>query len=118
MRGYFVSAAIGTMPSRVITDSYGSSGSMDDEINQLNSIIDCSGTTGDVTTSTTLDTFGQLGDGTIVSEDFNQPSIGYNLLGTTGSQPNLDQFGRAQEMVWAAIGSGDMLDGYAYTRNL
>jgi RHS repeat-associated protein len=108
----------GTNASRVITDSYGTSGSMDDEINQLNSILDGSGTATSVTTSTTLDTFGQMGDGTIVSEDFNQPSIGYNLLGSTGSQPNLDQFGRVQDMVWAAIGSGDLLDGYAYARNL
>jgi hypothetical protein len=114
----------GTNPSRVITDSFGSTSSMDDEINQLNSILDGSGTATDVTTSTTLDTLGQMGDGSIVSEDFNQPSIGYNLMGTTtlpgttDTQPNLDQFGRVQDMVWSAIGSGDMLDGYAYTRNL
>jgi RHS repeat-associated protein len=108
----------GTNPSRVITDSYGTSGSMDDEINQLNSIIDGYGTTSAVTTSTTLDTFGQMGDGSIVSETYNEPNVGYNLLGTTGGTPNLDQFGRVQDMVWAAIGSGDLLDGYAYTRNL
>ena len=102
----------GTNPSRVITDSYGTPGSMDDEINQLDSIIDGSGTASDATTGATLDTLGNLGDGTIVSEDFNQPGVGYNLLGTTGGQANLDQFGRVQDQVWSAIGNGDLLDGY------
>ena len=114
----------GTNTSRVLTDNYGTSGGMDDEINQLDSILDGSGTATSVTTGSALDTFSQMGDGSIVGETFNQPDIGYNLLGSTTptgastAQPNLDQFGRVQDMVWSAIGSGDILDGYGYTRNL
>ena len=69
----------GATTTRTLTYSYGTSGGANDEINQLDSIVN--GTT-------TLDSIGYLGDGTIVSEDYEQPAIGYNLLGTTGGQPN------------------------------
>ena len=46
----------GTDSSRVITDSYGTSGGMDDEINQLEAVVDGSGTADDPTVGDTLDT--------------------------------------------------------------
>ena len=108
----------GTNTSRVITDSYGTPGGMDDEINQLDSIADGSGTANDATTGDTLDTVGHLGDGTIASETYNQPDIGYDLLGTTNGQPNLDQFGRVQNMFWANYANNSQtLDGYGYQFN-
>ena len=63
----------GTAPSRTLTYSYGTIRRHDDEINQLDSIVDD-------TTSETLDSIGYLGDGTIVSENYVQPGVGYNLL--------------------------------------
>ena len=65
--------------------------------------------------ATTLDSIGYLGDGTIVSENYVQPGVGYNLLGTTGGQPNLDEYGRVQDQVWT--NASGMIDGYQYTYN-
>ena len=113
----------GDNASRTITDKYGESGSMDNEINQLDSIIDGTGTTSapgetTVTEGDTLDTVGELGDGTIVSETYNQPNVGYNLLGTTGGAPNMDQFNRVQNEVWSNYGTGLPLDDFGYAYNL
>ena len=63
----------GTDSSRVITDSYGTSGGMDDQINQLEAVVDGSGTADDPTVGDTLDNIGTLGDGTIVSEQYVAP---------------------------------------------
>ena len=63
----------GTDSSRVITDSYGTSGGMDDQINQLDAVVDGSGTADDPTVGDTLDNIGTLGDGTIVSEHTSRP---------------------------------------------
>ena len=109
----------GTNSSRVLTDSYGTSGGMNDEIGRLNAIIDGTGTASNVTTGDTLDTLGYLGTGTIVSETYNQPNIGYDLTGTTDSTPNLDRFGRVENMFWSKYGTGGgVLDGYQYAYNL
>ena len=108
----------GTNSSRVLTYSFGTSGGTDDEINRLGSIVDGSGTLGSVTLGQTLDTVSYLGVATITAETYNEPDIGYNLLGTTGAEPNLDQFGRVADQVWAAYGAGNaMRDGYQYTYN-
>ena len=109
----------GTSDSRVITDSYGTSGEMNDEINQLDSIIDGTGTAADVTTGDTIDSVKHLGDGTLTAETYTLPSttIGYNLLGTTGTSPNMDQFNRVQNMVWANYGAETTLDDFGYLRN-
>ena len=91
----------------MITDSYGTSGGMNDEINQLDSIIDGTGTASDPTTGDAIDTVAHLGDGTLTAETYNQPDVGYNLLGsatnpaTPTSTPNMDQFNRVQNMVWS-----------------
>ncbi len=92
---------------------------MNDEINQLDSIIDGTGTATDVTTGDTIDTVAHLGDGTLTAETYTLPSttIGYNLLGTTGGTPNLDQFNRVQNMVWANYGTDATLDGFEYLRD-
>ena len=112
----------GTDDSRVITDSYGTSGGMNDEINQLDSIIDGTGTAADPTTGDTIDTVAHLGDGTLTAETYTLPSttIGYNLLGTTTTggvtTPNMDQFNRVQNMFWKNY-AGTTLDGFEYLRN-
>jgi hypothetical protein len=99
----------GDNDSRVITDSYGTSGSMDDQINQLDAILDGSGTADVPTVGDVLDTIGTLGDGTIVSEQYVAPQVGYNLLGTTTiggvATPNMDQFNRIQNLIWAGYGT-------------
>ena len=104
----------------MITDSYGTSGEMNDEINQLDSIIDGTGTADDATTGVTLDTVAHLGDGTLTAETYDQPNIGYNLLGTTTisgvATPNLDQFNRVQNMFWKNY-AGTTLDGFEYLRD-
>ena len=110
--------------SRVLTDSYGATGSTNDEINRLDSILDGTGSLDTspptVTTGQNLDTLGYLGTSTITAETYpDEPNIGYDLLGTTGGTPNLDQFNRVQNMVWSNYGnSNQMLDGYGYTYNL
>ncbi len=115
----------GTSDSRVITDSYGTTGEMNDQINQLDSIIDGTGTFGSPpTTGDTIDTVAHLGDGTLTGETYNLPSttISYNLLGTTTiggvATPNLDQFNRVQNMVWSKYGTDpSTLDGFEYLRD-
>ena len=102
----------GETAARTLTYSYGTSGT-NDAINQLDSILDGTTSGGVVTAGGTLDGIGYLGDGTIVSEDYDVPGVGYNLLGTTGGQSNLDQYGRVQDQVWT--NSTGMIDGYQYT---
>ena len=50
-----------------------------------------------------------MGDGSITAETYNQPDIGYNLLGTTTiagvATPNLDQFNRVQNLIWSNYGT-------------
>ncbi len=95
----------GTDSSRVITDSYGTSGGMDDQINQLDAVMDGDGTADDPTVGDALDTISSMGDGTITAETYNQPDVGYNLLGTTGGTANLDQFNRIQNLIWSNYGT-------------
>ena len=110
----------GTSDSRVITDSYGTSGGMNDEINQLDSIIDGTGTASDVTTGDTIDTVAHLGDGTITAETYYQPNIGYNLLGTTTIGGHESEYGPVQPCTKHGLGElrcGTTLDGFEYLRN-
>ncbi len=92
---------------------------MNDEINQLDSIIDGTGTADDATAGDTIDTVAHLGDGTFTGETYNvwSTTIGYNLLGTTGGTPNLDQFNRVQNMFWQNYGTDTTLDGFKYLRS-
>ncbi len=121
---YPTTAVNTTNPSRVLTDSYGASGT-DYEINQLDSIIDGTGTAASPTLGATLDTLGYLGSGAIVSEEYTGSiglDIGYNLLATTDrsdQKPDIDQFGRVVDQVWNDYATGgNLLDGYQYTYNL
>ena len=114
----------GTNASRVLTDSYGSaqrheqrdqSTRFDHRRHGHHRQRDGLGAT--------LDTLGYLGDGAIVSETYsgpgNEPNVGYNLLGTTSGQPDLDRFGRIVDQIWSDYGAGGkLLDGYGYTYNL
>ena len=108
----------------MLTDSYGASGT-DYEINQLDSIIDGTGTAASPTLGAMLDTLGYLGSGAIVSEEYTGSiglNIGYNLLATTDrsdQKPDIDQFGRVVDQVWNDYATGgNLLDGYQYTYNL
>ena len=103
-------------PARTVSYSYTASPT-DNAINQLDGIAD---------NSTTVDTVGYLGDGTIASEDYSLgggENLGYNLLGTTQNQSNLDQFGRVADLVWGEYATGgsaslaNAVDGYGYTYN-
>ena len=111
----------GTDSSRVISDSYGTTGGTDDEINQLDAIVDGTGTADDPTTGDTLNTIASMGDGSITAETYNQPDIGYNLLGTTTiagvATPNLNQFNRVQNLIWSNYGTSATAAGNEYQRN-
>ena len=111
----------GTDSSRVISDSYGTTGGTDDEINQLDAIVDGTGTADDPTTGDTLDTIASMGDGSITAETYNQPDIGYNLLGTTTiagvATPNLNQFNRVQNLIWSNYRTSTTAAGNEYQRN-
>ena len=103
----------------------GDSGGMDDQINQLDAVVDGSGTADNPTVGDTLDEIGTLGDGSIVSEQYVAPQAEYNLLGTTTiggiASPNLDQFNRIQNLIWAGYGTNaaaGTLAGNEYQRNL
>jgi RHS repeat-associated protein len=106
----------GSNSSRTLTYNYGDSEDTIGVTNRIGSISDSA--EGGVT----LDTCFYLGAGTICQEEYNQPTVSYNLLGTTttaaGTQSNMDQFGRVADMVWTNYGNGTMLDGYQYTYNL
>ena len=79
---------------------------MDDQINQLDAVVDGDGTADDPTVGDTLDTISSMGDGTITAETYDQPDVGYNLLGTTtGGTANLDQFNRVQNLIWSNYGT-------------
>jgi hypothetical protein len=59
----------------------------------------------------TIDRLTYLGSGTISKERFQQPNVGYDLLGTTGGHANLDLHGRIVDQVWKNFGNGSTLDG-------
>ncbi len=59
-----------------------------------------------------------MGDGTITAETYNQPDVGYNLLGTTGGTANLDQFNRVQNLIWSDYGTSTTAAGNEYQRDL
>ena len=63
----------------------------------------------DPTVGDGLDTIGAMGDGSIVSDAYTAPRVEYNLLGTTTiggtATPNMDQFNRIQNLIWAAYGT-------------
>ena len=110
----------GTASSRVLTYSYGASGSTDDAVNRLESIEDGYGTAASATTSGTLAAYGYLGSDTIVTEDYAQPLIGLDYTGGDDSYSGLDQFGRVQDQAWAGYGSNisaGKLDEYKYGYN-
>ena len=104
----------------MLTDSYGTPGGTNDEINQLDSIIDGTGTTTSVTTGIDArqhrlsgrrhDRFRGLRPAqTWATTCWARPT----------GRPNLDQFGRVVDQVWSDYGTGGtMLDGYGYTYNL
>ncbi len=110
----------GTASSRVLTYSYGATGSTDDAVNRLESIEDGYGTAASATTSGTLATYGYLGPDTIVTEDYAEPLIGLDYTGGDDSYSGLDQFGRVQDQAWAGYGSNlsaGKLDEYKYGYN-
>jgi hypothetical protein len=99
-------------PGRTLTYEYGDSTDPDGVTGRVGAIGDSA------EGGQTLDTYSYLGDDSITAEDYNQPNVGYNLLGTTAGHPNLDQFGRVVDQVWNDYGTGKMLDGYEYTYSL
>ncbi len=62
-----------------------------------------------------------LGADTISADYYAQPNVGYDLMASTrtasGTQSNLDQYGRVADMVWENYGNDSTLDGYQYTYN-
>ena len=111
----------GTDSSRVITDSYGTSGGMDDQINQLEAVVDGSGTADDPTVGERSTTSARWVTGRS-SPSSTSAQVEYNLLGTTTiggvATPNLDQFNRIQNLIWSNYGTSTTAAGNEYQRNL
>ncbi len=111
----------GTATTRLLTYSYGDSGSSDDAINRLQSIGDGTETAGVPTTPDELASYAYLGVATIAKEDYTQLQIGLDYSGLDDSYSALDQFNRVVDQIWAGYGSNSSagtLDGYAYGYNL
>ncbi len=94
-----------TYPSNRETNyGYGSSGSMNDKLNRIASLIDDDG-------STHLADYKYLGLGGIVHVDYTEPKVKMDLWGeTAGSYSGLDQFGRVVGMPWIGYGSSSPVD--------
>ena len=106
---------------RVITYDYGSSGSVNDGVSRVASIVD------DDAGSTHLADYSHLGLNTFVEVDYTEPDIKYTLVGTTGGNDpdtgdiyrGLDRFGRIKDCYWYNYGGSTDVDRikYGYDRN-
>ena len=77
----------GTATTRLLTYSYGDSGSSDDAINRLQSIGDGTATAGVPTTPDELASYAYLGVATIAKEDYTQLQIGLDYSGLDRQLP-------------------------------
>jgi len=114
---------------RVITYDYGTSGSTNDALSRIGSIID------DDAGSTHLADYSYLGagspsptlgegrgEGVIVEVDYTEPDIRYTLVGTAGGNDpdtgdiyrGLDRFGRVKDCYWYDYGSSTDVDRIKY----
>ena len=90
---------------RDVTYNYGTSG-IDDVMSQLVSISDG---------GTTISSYGYLGAGDIISENYATPQV--KLDYSANNFADLDRFGRVLDQVWSGYGQSNSgtLDGYGYT---
>ena len=94
---------------RELNYSYGSSGSTDDALSRVASLIDNDG-------STHLVDYSYLGGGSFVKADYPEPDLRYDLAMGTGSDPydGFDRFGRVVDSRWYDYGSSADADRIKY----
>ena len=94
---------------RELNYGYGSSGSTDDALSRLASLIDDDG-------STHLVDYSYLGRNTFVKTDYPEPDLRYDLAMGTGSDPydGFDRFGRVVDSRWYDYGSSADADRIKY----
>jgi RHS repeat-associated protein len=111
----------GATTTRTLNYYYGDSEDPGGVTNRIGSIWDGATTSGVVTVGAELDSYMYLGADTISADYYAQPNVGYDLMASTrtasGTQSNLDQYGRVADMVWENYGNDSTLDGYQYTYN-
>jgi RHS repeat-associated protein len=97
--------------ARVITNSYGTSGGMNDRLNRVDTIQDTTSGT------TSLASYTYLGLGTVVRITYPQSSVWLDLWGgTSGTFNGLDLFNRVIDQRWqnSITGSPTDIDRYQY----
>ena len=94
---------------RELNYSYGSSGSTDDVLSRVASLIDDDG-------STHLVDYSYLGRNTFVRTDYPEPDLRYDLAMGTGDDPHdgFDRFGRVVDSRWYDYGSSADVDRIKY----
>jgi RHS repeat-associated protein len=97
---------------RVISDSYGTTGGLNDTISRLSAVLDG---------STTLESYKYLGLGTVVERDHPTPLVNLTYINTgTGTgdagdkYTGLDRFGRVVEQNWYSTFSHASRDDFLY----
>jgi RHS repeat-associated protein len=105
-----------TAPVRLLSETYGAIGSLDDRISRLTSLSDGTGT---------LESYAYLGLGDVVQRSYPQPQVNLTYITPGGSgdggdqYTGLDRFGRVVDQWWAPSGGGTPTDRflYGYDRN-
>ena len=94
---------------RELNYDYGSSGSTDDALSRVASLIDDDGTTH-------LVDYSYLGRNTFVQTDYPEPDLRYDLAMGTGNDPydGFDRFGRIVDSRWYDYGSSADVDRILY----
>jgi RHS repeat-associated protein len=95
---------------RVVNDTYGPSGGLNDRISRLDALTDGTGT---------LEAYSYLGLGTVVTRSHPQPGVDLTYVGTgtgdAGDQyTGLDRFGRVADQRWVKTGTGAATDEFRY----
>jgi RHS repeat-associated protein len=105
-----------TAPVRVLSENYGTTGSLDDRISRLTSLSDGSGT---------LESYTYLGLGDVVQRSYPQPQVNLTYITPGGSgdggdqYTGLDRFGRVVDQHWVNTGTDTdrFLSGYDRNAN-
>lgn len=96
---------------RLVHQTYGSSGSADDNLNRLLAIKDdSSGSPG-----ASLAEYTYLGLGRVVIQDLPQPDVKLDYFGgTSGAYAGFDRFGRVNDQRWYSYGTSQDVDRIKY----
>ena len=100
---------------RYVHYTYGTAGGIDDTLSRVSAI---KADNGSGSPGSTLASYGYIGDGRIVQEQYDQPQVKLtyvaNGTGSSAGYSGLDRFGRVAWQRWVKTTDGSVLDRYFY----